>query len=680
MLLRKLILENYGLFAGRHEFDLAPRTKYGQVRPIILFGGKNGAGKTTLLEAVRHLLYGRLCLGNRVRTVDYKDFLRARIHRRPGGERAPSARLAMEFDHVHRGTTNRYLVERSWGRAGSNDVTETFVVKKNDHGLEDIDAEFWPDFIRDIIPDGLAQLFFFDGEKIRELAEDETGTGVLAESVKTLLGLDLVERLTADLTVYSNREVAKRGPAGDRERAAALEEELSSIRKNITSTQEELAAVRTKTDGVQAEIRRAEEELRREGEDLAKRRHRLQEESTTLRLKIDAAERDLREECDGVFPFALCPSIANLLRGQLDLERSLANVAPMTEAVRGMRNQLRKSLSSQELKRAGVNRGTASEILARIDAAFEKRLTELTPRREERPVHHLSDSDFRHVRQALGEAESRSKRKVQKLCKNLEKWRRRLDGIERSIAQVPADDVVAPRVQAITDLHQRLGAHEQARRELEDQLKRHHTEVEQKERELRKLVEHYREGLDAENRVALAHSVQIALGEYLRRLTELKVSQLKQAVTLCFNRLCRKADVVRNIEIDPATFGATLYDKSRVAIPKEELSSGEKQIFAIAMLWGLARTSGRPLPVIIDTPLGRLDSDHRRNLIREYFPHASHQVILFSTDTEVDQALFAELGPSISHSYQLNYDQELGRTSVSEGYFWRRKEEALCPI
>ena len=66
--------------------------------------------------------------------------------------------------------------------------------------------------------------------------------------------------------------------------------------------------------------------------------------------------------------------------------------------------------------------------------------------------------------------------------------------------------------------------------------------------------------------------------------------------------------------------------------------------YAISMLWALARTSGRPLPMIIDTPLGRLDSEHRANLVQRYFPAASHQVILLSTDTEVDGRLLAELG------------------------------------
>jgi DNA sulfur modification protein DndD len=88
------------------------------------------------------------------------------------------------------------------------------------------------------------------------------------------------------------------------------------------------------------------------------------------------------------------------------------------------------------------------------------------------------------------------------------------------------------------------------------------------------------------------------------------------------------------------------------------------------MLWALAKASGQKLPFIIDTPLARLDSKHRDNLIRHFFPVASHQVMVFSTNTEVDLQYFDLLRPHISQSYNLDYDETSQRTVVKEGYFW----------
>jgi DNA sulfur modification protein DndD len=159
------------------------------------------------------------------------------------------------------------------------------------------------------------------------------------------------------------------------------------------------------------------------------------------------------------------------------------------------------------------------------------------------------------------------------------------------------------------------------------------------------------------------------LAEYEQRLLDHKLGQLRGEFVRRFNLLARKADSVSDVRIDPQTFETTLIDRTGAELPKDSLSAGEKQIYAISMLWALARTSERPLPMIIDTPLARLDSEHRANLIERYFPAASHQVILLSTDTEVDLELLEDLGQSVSHTYHLDYDPSERRTVVSQGYF-----------
>src|SRR5206468_1340106 len=140
--------------------------------------------------------------------------------------------------------------------------------------------------------------------------------------------------------------------------------------------------------------------------------------------------------------------------------------------------------------------------------------------------------------------------------------------------------------------------------------------------------------------------------------------------------LSRKNDLVHGLTINPRTFEVTLFDIGAQPIPKASLSAGEKQIYALSLLWALAKVSGRALPVIIDTPLGRLDSVHRQYLLERYFPVASHQVIILSTDTEVDRTYFEMLKPYTSHSVHL-VNHAGGWTEASAGYFW---EEAAADV
>ena len=73
--------------------------------------------------------------------------------------------------------------------------------------------------------------------------------------------------------------------------------------------------------------------------------------------------------------------------------------------------------------------------------------------------------------------------------------------------------------------------------------------------------------------------------------------------------------------------------------------------------------------MIIDTPLARLDSQHRMTIVERYLPQASHQVIVLSTDTEIDEALHRRLAPAVSHAYRLDYDPHLRATTAVQGYF-----------
>ena len=173
--------------------------------------------------------------------------------------------------------------------------------------------------------------------------------------------------------------------------------------------------------------------------------------------------------------------------------------------------------------------------------------------------------------------------------------------------------------------------------------------------------------------------------EFLRRATERKIDRLSGLITESFRFLLRKKSMVERILIDPATFAITLYDRAGQALAKERLSEGEKQIFAISVLWGLARASNRPLPAVIDTPMARLDATHRRNLVERYFPNASHQVVILSTDTEVDrdyyQALQPAHRPGLSPELRRGPARDGGRGGVFlEGRFPRRERGGVMSI
>ena len=88
----------------------------------------------------------------------------------------------------------------------------------------------------------------------------------------------------------------------------------------------------------------------------------------------------------------------------------------------------------------------------------------------------------------------------------------------------------------------------------------------------------------------------------------------------------------------------------------------------ISILWALAKCSKKKLPVIIDTPLSRLDSAHRTSLVTVYFPNASEQTIILSTDTEIDDTYYHMMEENVGDEFRLNYDEKTRSTTITSGY------------
>ena len=407
MLLRKIILENYGLYAGRVELDLLPRVKYGQERPIILVGGKNGTGKTTFLDAIRLVLYGKAILGDRVSQNDYEDFLREHIHRDSKAIIALEfARVALEFDYVTAGEQKTYFVERSWTARKTNGVKEYLQIKVDGKELENVSNDFWQGFVEEIIPERLSQLFFFDGEKIKSIADDNNGSQVLAEAIKTLLGLDVVDRLKADLSIFMGREIKKSGSKTDKNTWQDFETKISQAKEEIGQKLDELARVRTSISGVLANIKNKEKRLHQEGHYYATRRDELKSEQSQLARKIEELENQIRLECEKTFTFALCPSIATALRSQLKEEKQWKRLSMVRDELTSVQGEILSNTS-------GLDKKSRSQVERIIKAAFSSHLRNTDHLNSTTEIHGLSEASADQVLGWLDEAENQCQPNVQ---------------------------------------------------------------------------------------------------------------------------------------------------------------------------------------------------------------------------------------------------------------------------
>ena len=430
-------------------------------------------------------------------------------------------------------------------------------------------------------------------------------------------------------------------------------------------------------DKIETQIIHQEEQIAREGGGYARRREDLKTEQTKLSQIVTDLEKQIQEACGGLLPFALAASLCEQLRTRLITEAEIEAWGSAHKALKERNQELLEQLEEEKFWESMPDLSPKSSLRDSLHSKIANLLTEQLQQPEAFTgiyrIHSLSPPESQQLLNWINSCLSDVPKSFYKLNQQLEQSNRQLQRVEEDLRRIPSDEVLKPLMQKLSNLHQQLGG-------LQNQVKGEDARIQslqyrqgEVERRLNQLNESQQERQADLQRAQLVVNVQSVLETYSGQLTHAKVEELKGAVVGCFNQLCRKHDLVQRIEIDPRTFAVTLYDRQDRPIPKTELSAGEKQIYAISMLWGLAKTSGRPLPMIIDTPLGRLDSDHRRHLIEGYFPHASHQVVVLSTDTELDKQNFEMLSPHVSHAYHLVYNQIEGSTNAKKRYFWKIK-------
>ena len=563
------------------------------------------------------------------------------------------------------GVPHSFRVDRAWETKGKDGVRELLTIEQDGEVQKNVSAEYWQGFIEEIIPERLSNLFFFDGEKIRDIAEDSTGQLALADAIKTLLGLDIVERLQSDLEIYKTREAKLVAAKSDKDQFDVFECQIASFEDEIDKSSIRRAELMTELDGLKRRLEHKETQLETEGGEYARNREKLLAQKAESEAQLDEIKQQKRDGYEGLYPFALCPKLGESVLLQIRKEEEVGKAKILTKELSSLHSHLEKAFSSSVLSKEKKEWGRI------LSDTFQNRLTEIYPG-ECHEVFGLSETESRQIEQCLVTANDGARTKMRDLSDRLEESTRTLHKIESEILKIPSQVVLQPIMENIRAIQLSMGkmirdieSEDENKRKLEYRL----TEV-KRECETLARISATQEKLKA--KIALTDRINAALDEYSEILTRRKIEELEETVAECFNELIRKGKLLEKIKIDPETFAVTLFDTYGNALPKESLSSGEKQMYAVAMLWALTKTSGRPLPIIIDTPLGRLDSDHRQNLIQHYFPKAADQVIILSTDTEVDEHWYRELSPSISHSFHLSYDREDNRTKVDNSYFWRK--------
>lgn len=658
MFLEEVTIHNVGLYRNSHTLKLSPPS---QDKPVVLVGGLNGSGKTTLLDSIQLALYGkRARLSNRG-SLPYEEYLRRSIN----SSIAPyeEASVTLQFRQWSEGREHTYRVRRAWTSNGRGVVEHVAVL--HDNSPDRVLTETWPEFVEELIPVEISQLFFFDGEKIESFADLESSTQLLGKAIHSLLGLDVVNRLSTDLIALERRkQIALKGDV-ERQKINEAKAEIARLDEQREELLAKRAALQNDADRRLKELREAQKEYNKRGGALFDQREELEGARESLLKELRAIENELRACAEGSSPLLLVRDLLREVSEQYFLEEEAARASVVAQVLVERDEQLLTVIVAQKISKDAI--GALQEFLE------EDRKRRAESCKAVEPYLNLSpecEQDLRDLRITLTQAQ----RRVDDLLHQAEELQSRIVDLDRKLAGVPAQDLLVELIRRRGAAQSALEESEGRLAETDDDLRRLAGEHEQKHARLVAQIEKAVEGqFQAEDALRIIHYSQLVRGtvdKFREAIVERHTSRIATLVLDSFRRLLRKESLISNLKIDAETFTLELRGADGKILSPDRLSAGERQLLAVSMLWGLARASGRPLPVLIDTPLGRLDASHRRKLVESYFPYASHQVLLLSTDKEIDEEYFNQLKPFVGQAYHLEFDDRSGSSKVMPGYFW----------
>lgn len=656
---------------------------------IVLVGGMNGYGKTTILEALYLCLYGKDALPHLARaglkTDDYRGyptFLEKAFNgeaRREGIDMTMSVRVV-----IYRTKTKGIDITRRWyfKLNGSWHDEETIVrdLNRDVPGIPRKDGERGFNLSEILeeqyVPAHIAPFFFFDGEEVKKLA-DQSRIEQVKQGLEGLLGVVLLRNLADRLKAFEDARRPKLTNVNEQnldKLQKSLHEEVDRLAKTKTTLEQNNA----KTVDLKAERQSLLDRIVAAGGgggEIATVKD-LVEEREQLRTAKKAVESQLSKIVADKLPFYLMPSkLLQEFKEQINGEIALTKWQSECRALQPKQEKFYSHLLGFEGApfNPDLLPSQLDALKQRVEAAWQSLFLPPPPNTADKFVHdYLHDELKQRAIRFLGTL-SVGQKEVNNLILQKNDLESRIDEVSRRISRIEGID----RDGTLAEMKAQLNSIIAKIDELESQngtLQRDVVSLEAHIHQLRASYEAERARRDSTSPdrtlVDKSERTRRVLEEVIPELFPLKVRQLSSAMTKVYKQLAHKTQVAKIVIEDD---GNTRILSANGKDLDFDRSAGENQIFATALIAGLAEVSKIDAPLVVDTPLGRLDSKHRENIFGFWTGDEARQVILLSQDEEISPTHFKTIKRHVAKTYLLEHSEVgdgIGRTVARENKYF----------
>lgn len=715
MKIKSLRLKNFKSFEDETYFDFETNNN----QNVILIGGENGAGKSSLFEAMKLCIYGPLTYRYQGFVSTYIAKIKSYMNYNVFKNEDVYAFVEMEIYFNVDGEEDIYKLKREWTFEDYK-LKEEFTVWKKDEKLEGEQLDYFDSYLKNNVPPDIFDLFFFDGEQLAEFFIGRNSDLRLKEILLTLCNYDNFDILRKELSSNRHNRYKKDDDLANYSlQLEKVEEKLGKLYKNyertssvIDSKIKKIEKINLDYDNLYKEFEKAGGIFFKEREELTGRLNYLE----NLRVEIN---QEIKNYSNEILPFIIVKDMLNDIKDQLYLEEEYIAYQKINER-----------LSHDELSNIFENvLGNQLVSEDKMKLVVEKISEQIFPKsleNEFKSLHLVSKEQHNNIISLINKINDENVEEANYFEQLLD-ISEEISKVKKKLNSSLRDEEQEIYIKKLEQLNKFLLSEELEVKELTLEKMKIEEEIILLGKEKEKVEDQIILCKQAANVKDMSDGIVNMLDDIILSVTKEKVKQVEKHFEDIFKSIIRKDRFIDFIEVED-DFTISLYVKKHYSVQEliklvinvglddmekkygkkfmEDLnkiydfnnkvdllelmnmddyekiyplntkvdilglSSGEKQIYILCLYWALIKTSKVELPFVIDTPYGRIDEKHRVAISINYFTEISEQVIVFSTNTEIDEGLYATLKPYVAKEYLLKYNTKKRKSIVKEGYFY----------
>jgi len=672
MIINSIKIKNFQTYFGEVEFEFdKPSTK----KNIVLIGGLNGAGKTSFFSSIVLGLFGKNAQGiifERLTGENLDDSYTSYLNEVFSYEAKNINDIEMEISiSITHEKKDLKIVRKWWFDITVDEILEIYtehdgMVVPLEIPQEDVERnEYYEAYIQSIIPSQVGRFFFFDGEEIKAIAKQNPEQAVIS-GINALLGFDVLEQLVVDLETLK-RNLRKELPGAANSGLLTNYEELEKLETTMNSAEEEKKLCVEDIEGMNVYLEELEKDISEafKGRDVDNRNEVL-DKIFNLDKELNAVENELQTLVGEILTLALPSELITETEKKLSQEINTLKQQDQSAVIGSLKNKFNKQLIKNLSSEIQDKEKVIKEITNAIELTWDE-IKSVSTTKTSLMSNYFSDEQIKTAFTHIQDIKATTNREIARLVGKqdaLQKEKSELLSMQQLFDSGRfAQDILDKKSNTLGQISTKQ--HELERVEAEIMV------LNQEMTNLKNTIERLESSLeiskDIQKELEEVESYQSLIKEFMNEARGRRANLLSKKTSDVIKTLAHKEDLISRVKIDEKTYSINLLDSKNNIVSR--MSAGESEIFALSLLQALGEVSNRKLPVVIDTPLGRLDYSHRKSIVSNYFHNVSEQVFILSTDTEIDQSLYSELEPFINQTFLIKSNKDKTSSIFPDKYF-----------